>query len=256
MTFLTGSGGRHGVGLEFCSEDVPRTVDAGRGLGSCDDDAAGGEDEHDDGGVDGAVDEAGEHGALEGALDVVLAVEAVEVERLVVEVHVDVADDVLHLDVGDLEEEAREAAAEDVDDAVAGEDAGEEVAASGEDHFAGGEEQDGGVGVGHAYGDGSELFFFECAVGHDAVYEVEVEGSGAAEDHGRADDVVHHGGAGARDVAIERVVHVDRACGGAEGVCQFLGDAAPATHVDAHAGKCCGYFMVEKKKEISKNYLN
>ncbi len=88
-----------GVGLEFCSEDVPRTVDAGRGLGSDDDDTAGGEDEHDDRGVDGAVDEAGEHGALEGTLDVVFAVEAVEVERLVVEVHVDVADDVLQITV-------------------------------------------------------------------------------------------------------------------------------------------------------------
>jgi hypothetical protein len=36
---------------------------------------------------------------------------------------------------------------------------------------------------------------------------------------------------------VQCVVEVDRACGRAEGVCQFLGDAAPATHVCACEGR-------------------
>ena len=77
---------------------------------------------------------------------------------------------------------------------MGGEDAEEEVAAAGEHHLAGGEEEHGAVRVEEADGDGRELLLFEGAVGQDAVDELEVEGEAAAEDLGGADDVVHHHG--------------------------------------------------------------
>lgn len=92
--------------LELGFEVVPGGVDALEALAAGDDDAAAAEDEHDDGGVLGAVDEAREHAALERALDVVLLVEELEVDAVVLEVHVDVPDDVL--DLYDAERETSE----------------------------------------------------------------------------------------------------------------------------------------------------
>jgi len=119
-------------------------------------------------------------------------VEELEVDVVVFEVHVDVADDVLDLYDGALEVDARDGPAQDGDDLVRGEDAEQEVAAAGEHHLAGGEEEDGAVRVEEADGDGGELLFFEGAVGEDAVDELQVEGEAAAEDLGGADDVVDH----------------------------------------------------------------
>ena len=82
---------------ELVLHDLPGGVDGPHAPAAGDDEAPAGKDEHDYGGVLSAVDEAGEHAALEGALDVVMAVEELEVDVLVVEVHVDVTDDVLDL---------------------------------------------------------------------------------------------------------------------------------------------------------------
>jgi hypothetical protein len=180
--------------LELGLEGAPGGVDVLQALAAGDDDAAASEDEHDDGGGLRAVDEAREHAALERALDVVLLVEELEVYAVVLEVHVDVADDVLDLYDGALEVDARDGPAQDGDDLVRGEDAEEEVAAAGEDHFPGGEEEHGAVRVEEADGDGRELLFLKGAVGEDAVDELEVEGEAAAHDLGGADDVVHHDG--------------------------------------------------------------
>ena len=191
---------------------IPGHVDAAETLSACDDNAPAGKDEHDDGGVLRAVDEAWEHAALEGALDVVLFVEEAEVEVLILEVHVDVADDVLHLYAAALEVDERDGIAEEGNDLVRGEDAEQEVAAAREDHFPGREEEDCAVRVKEADGDGRELFFLEVAVGEDAVDELEVEGEAAAEDLGGADHVVHHDEGLVRHavcVVTMRVVQVD-----------------------------------------------
>ena len=110
-------------GLQLGLEVVPSRVDALETLSSGDDDAAAAEDQHDDGGVLCTVDEAGEHAALERALYVVVVVEELEVDAVVLEVHVDVADDVLDLDDAALEVDSRDDPAEDGDDLVRGEDA-------------------------------------------------------------------------------------------------------------------------------------
>ena len=194
-----GQGGLEERGQLFF-HDLPGSVDGAHALAAGDDEAAAGEDEHDDGGVLRAVDEAREHAALEGALDVVVAVEELEVDVLVVEAHVNVADDVLHLYDGALEVDAGDGLAQDGDDLVRGEDAEKKVATACQDHFPRGEEEHGAVRVEEADGDGRELLFLEGAVGQDAVDELEVEGEAAAEDLGRADDVVHHYGGVGGDV--------------------------------------------------------
>ena len=178
--------------MQFLFECVPGGVDAMQALAPRDDDPPTGKDEHDDGRILCAVDEAREHAALEGALDVVLAVEELEVDAVVLEVHVDVPDDVLDLDDAALKVVARDRLLEHGNDLVRGEDTEKKVAAAGEHHFPGSEEEDGAVGIKEADGDGGELFLLEGAVGEDAVDELEVEGEAAAEDLGRADDVVHH----------------------------------------------------------------
>ena len=133
--------------LQLGLEVVPSHVDALETLPAGDDDAPAAEDEHDDGGVLCAVDEAREHAALERALDVVLFIEELEVDAVVLEVHVDVADDVLDLDDGALEVDAGDGLAQDGDDLVRGEDAEEKIPTAGEHHLARGEEEDGAVRV-------------------------------------------------------------------------------------------------------------
>lgn len=220
-------------------ERVPRRVDAVETLAAGDDDAAAGKDEHDDGGVLGAVDEAREHAALEGALNVVLAVEELEVDAVVVEVHVDVADDVLDLYDGALEVDAGDGLAEHGDDLVRGEDAEEEIPTPCQYHLARREEEDGAVRVEEADGDGGELLFLERAVGEDAVDELEVEGEAAAEDLGCADDVVDHHDGLVRDavcVVAICVVQVDVAGDAVIRHGRVLRGATPPPHVAGEAG--------------------
>ena len=239
--------------LELGFEVVPGGVDALETLAAGDDDAAAAEDEHDDGGVLGAVDEAREHAALERALDVVLLVEELEVDAVVLEVHVDVPDDVLDLNDAALEVDARDGPAEDGDDLVRGEDAEQEVAAAGEDHFPGGEEEHGAVRVEEADGDGGEFFLFKCAVGEDAVDELEVEREAAAEHLGGADDVVYHDrgarGRGAR-VLWGRVVEVDVPGDAVGRHRRVMDDAAAAAHGGDDAGEATHVLTSFKKKRM------
>ena len=218
---------------QFFLECVPCGVDAVETLAPRDDDAATGKNEHDDGRILCAVDEAREHAALEGALDVVLAVEEFEVDAVVLQVHVYVTDDVLDLYDAALEVVTRDRLLEHGDDFVRGEDAEEEVTAACEDHFPGREEEDGTVGVEEADGDGGEFFLLEGAVGEDAVDELEVEGEAAAEDLGRADDVMHHDDGRVRHticVLAVRVVEVDVARDAVIRHRDVMGGPSPATH--------------------------
>lgn len=163
-----------------------------------------------------------------------MLIEELEVDAVVLEVHVDVADDVLDLDDGALEVDAGDGPAEDGDDLVRGEDAEKKVATAGEDHLAGREEEDGAVRVEEADGDGGELLFFKCAVGEDAVDELEVEGEAAAEDLGGADDVVHHDGGVLGDgvgAVRGRVEEVDVAGDAVGRHRRVMDHAAAAAHV-------------------------
>ena len=131
---------------------------------------------------------------------------------MVVEVHVDVANNVLDLYDAALEVDTGDGLAEHGNDLVRGEDAEEEVSTTRQDHFPRREEEDGAVGVEEADGDGGEFLLFEGAVGEDAVDELEVEGEAAAEDLGGADHVVHHDEGLVRHavcVVTMRVVQVD-----------------------------------------------
>ena len=165
---------------------------------------------------------------------------------MVLEVHVDVADDVLDLYDGALEVDAGDGAAQDGDDLVRGEDAEEEIAAACQHHLAGREEQDGAVRVEEADGDGGELLFFKRAVGEDAVDELEVEGEAAAEDLGGADDVVHHDGGvlgdGVRAVR-GRVEEVDVAGDAVGRHRRVMGHAAAAAHVRGRDGATRAEFL-------------
>lgn len=219
--------------LELGLEGAPGRVDVFQTLAAGDDDAPASENEHDDAGRLRAVDEAREHAALERALYVVLLVEELEVYAVVLEVHVDVADDVLDLYDAALEVDARDRPAKDGNDLVRCEDAEEEVAAAGEDHLAGREKEHGAVRVEEADGDGRELFLLEGAVGQDAVDELQVEGQAAAHDLGGADDVVHHDGGvlGHRvGVVRGRVVQVDVAGDAVGGHRRVMRHAAAAAH--------------------------
>jgi len=233
-------------------EGVPGDVDTPQTLSARDDDATTGKDEHDDGGVLRAVDEAREHAALERALDVVLLVEAGEVDVLALEVHVDVADDVLHLYAAALEVDEGDGVAEEGDDLVRGEDAEEKVAAAGEHHLPGREEEDGAVRFEEADGDGRELFLLEAAVGEDAVDELEVEGEAAAEHLGGADDVVHHDGGLLRHVARllgeAGVVEVDVARDALVLHGRAAGRAAAAAHAGARTSRLHTRCKFIKKK--------